>query len=250
MAKCGTFVLGVILVIAIHASSANRCIRFENAKKGSRGSGDGGYRVFISGDPKGYTPGKIYNGKIYNGQSVSKHAFSRLVSRLTISYFSLWTVFLVGPRVNSAYVNEFTHFRVYAKAASKADKATARLTTMNPRRVGRFQLFDDPMAEFSYDCVNTLKETDSHPKTEVQFMWVAPPSGSGCVAISARVFEKSQSWYADSGQLTSIVCEGEPVQMDTTKECCACDEAKYQVRNSHYIQYTVPMIINIICLSR
>lgn len=100
---------------------------------------------------------------------------------------------------------------------------------MNPRRVGRFQLFDDPMAEFNIDCVNTIKETDNHPKSEVQFMWVAPPAGSGCVGISALVHEKSQKWYADNGQLTKIICEGQPIQTDTAQECCACDEAKYQV---------------------
>ena len=85
------------------------------------------------------------------------------------------------------------------------------------------------MAEFNIDCVNTIKETDNNPKTEVQFMWVAPPSGSGCVAISALVHEKSQKWHADNGQLTKIICEGEPEHAKATQECCACDEAKYQV---------------------
>lgn len=103
---------------------------------------------------------------------------------------------------------------------------------MNPRRVGRFQLFDDTTAEFNIDCVNTLKEFDEEPKNEVQFMWVAPKSGSGCVAISAMVHEKSLSWYADNAQLTKIICEGEPDQSDKPHECCACDEAKYQVNIS------------------
>lgn len=95
--------------------------------------------------------------------------------------------------------------------------------------MGRFQLFDDPMAEFNIDCVNTLKEANDHPKSEVQFMWVAPPVGSGCVALSAMVFEQSQSWYADSNQLTKIICEGTAGHIDMSQECCACDEAKYQV---------------------
>lgn len=100
---------------------------------------------------------------------------------------------------------------------------------MNPRRVGRFQLFDDSVAEFNFDCVNTLMETDEIAKNEVQFMWVAPPSGSGCVAISAMVYEKSQSWHADSNHLTKIICEGGPARSDVSQECCACDEAKYEV---------------------
>lgn len=31
-----------------------------------RMTGDGGYRVFIDGEPKGYQPGKIYNGTVKN----------------------------------------------------------------------------------------------------------------------------------------------------------------------------------------
>lgn len=135
----------------------------------------------------------------------------------------------MAPRANGEYTKEFTQFRIYARAASSADRNNARFTTMNPRRVGRFQLFDDTITEFNIDCVNTLKETDENLKNEVQFMWVAPPSGSGCVAISSMVYEKSQSWYADNKQLTKIICEGEPTHADMSHECCACDEAKYQV---------------------
>lgn len=135
----------------------------------------------------------------------------------------------MAPRANNEFTKEFTQFRIYGHAASSADRTKTRFTTMNPRRVGRFQLFDDPMAEFSIDCVNTLKEADTYPKSEVQFMWVAPPSGSGCVAISAMVYEKSQKWYADQEKLTKIICEGDPTHSDSVQECCACDEAKYQV---------------------
>lgn len=138
-------------------------------------------------------------------------------------------VFLVSPRSNGEYSKEFTKFRIYGRAASTADITKIRYSTMNPRRVGRFQLFDDSVAEFNFDCVNTLMETDESTKNEVQFMWVAPPAGSGCVALSAMVSEKSQSWYADSNQLTKIICEGEPAQSIVSQECCACDEAKYEV---------------------
>lgn len=154
---------------------------------------------------------------------------------MLIGIINLWinklfrTVFLVAPRVNSEYVKDFTQFRIYARGASSSDRNRTRFTTTNPRRVGRFQLFDDPIAEFNINCVNSLKEVDDNMKNEVQFMWVAPPSGSGCVAISAMVHEKSKNWYADNGQLTKIICEGEPAHDDMSNECCACDEAKYQV---------------------
>lgn len=136
----------------------------------------------------------------------------------------------MSPRANGEYTKEFVNFRIFARAVSRSDKHKARIMTMNPRRVGRFQLFDDPMAEFNFDCVNTLQETNEHPKTEVQFMWVAPPAGSGCVSISATVTEQSKYWHAESDQLTKTICEGEPFHADMSNECCACDEAKYQVR--------------------
>lgn len=135
---------------------------------------------------------------------------------------------MVAPRANGEYTKEFTKFRIYARSASTDERTRARYTTMSPRRVGRFQLFDDTLTQFNIDCVNILKETDETLKNEVQFMWVAPPTGSGCIAISSLVHEQSQFWYADNNGLTKIICEGEHVPK--SQECCACDEAKYQVR--------------------
>lgn len=51
-------------LLFISTSNAGRCTRLENAKRSSRVSGDGGYRIFIDGDPKVYQPGKIYNGEM------------------------------------------------------------------------------------------------------------------------------------------------------------------------------------------
>lgn len=66
-------------------------------------------------------------------------------------------------------------------------------------------------------------------------MWVAPAKGSGCVRLSAMIYEGKDAWYADQNGLTKIVCE---LKADKTKktmsedECCACDEAKYNVRST------------------
>lgn len=63
-------------------------------------------------------------------------------------------------------------------------------------------------------------------------MWVAPEKGSGCIKLSAMVMESENGWYADDGGLTKIICEQ---KVDSTAkkmsehECCACDEAKYNV---------------------
>lgn len=64
MANICTFVLNVILLlIVINGADAGRCTRVQHLKKSKKMIDDGGYRVFIDGDPKGYQPGKIYNGK-------------------------------------------------------------------------------------------------------------------------------------------------------------------------------------------
>lgn len=65
-------------------------------------------------------------------------------------------------------------------------------------------------------------------------MWVAPAKGSGCVRLSAMIYEGKDSWFSDVGGLSKIICEDMP-DKNTRKvladnECCACDEAKYNVR--------------------
>jgi hypothetical protein len=78
--------------------------------------------------------------------------------------------------------------------------------------------------------VNTVTEADDFPKTEIQVMWVAPATGSGCIRLSAMVFENANTWYAHDGQLTKIICEEKRKPKIKEGECCACDEAKYSVR--------------------
>jgi spondin-1 len=64
-------------------------------------------------------------------------------------------------------------------------------------------------------------------------MWVAPAKGSGCVRLSAMIYEGKDAWYADAGGLSKIICERKADGMKkalSEDECCACDEAKYNVR--------------------
>lgn len=60
------FAIGLCLAIfctAVHGlAGIGRCMRVEHAKKSLRINNDGGYRVFIDGEPTGYQPNKIYNG--------------------------------------------------------------------------------------------------------------------------------------------------------------------------------------------
>lgn len=63
--------------------------------------------------------------------------------------------------------------------------------------------------------------------------WKAPESGSGCVAFRATVLEQRDLWYMDDGDLTKVLCEevseSEDMQPAVLHQCCACDEAKYEV---------------------
>lgn len=138
-------------------------------------------------------------------------------------------MFLISDRANNEFTNHFTQFNLYARGASSGKRSKARFGHMNPSRTGRFQLFDDELTEFNADCVNMISQTDDIVKSEVQVMWVAPASGSGCVALSGMVYEHAQSWYADEARLTKILCEGSPDFEEANKQCCACDEAKYEV---------------------
>ncbi|CRK89994.1 CLUMA_CG003720, isoform A [Clunio marinus] len=164
---------------------------------GRKQSGDNGYRLVVgSKENEGYEPGKIYN------------------------------LFLVGSR-NYLHLQHFTHFMITAEAYNIG---TSRSSIAGPKRVGRFQLFGDSLTKFYEMCVNTVSEADDLPKTEVQTMWVAPAKGSGCVRLSAMIYEGKDAWYAEAGGLSKIICEQEPDKTKkalTEDECCACDEAKY-----------------------
>ncbi|GLV35646.1 fat-spondin [Carabus blaptoides fortunei] len=61
-------------------------------------------------------------------------------------------------------------------------------------------------------------------------MWTAPPRGSGCLTFRSMVLQDSRNWFADEGQLSKTICEqtAKDTKFDE-QDCCACDEAKYNV---------------------
>lgn len=149
-----------------------------------------------------------------------------------------FTVFLLGSRTHGN-LQQFTDFTVNAKSSSGPIRSTSKLSGGgNPKRVGRFQLFSDSLSRFNELCVNTVSAADDLAKSEIQVMWVAPKAGSGCVAITAMVYEKPNEWWSDDGQLTKIICEATADEIARNRlgggvaECCACDEAKYNVSSN------------------
>ncbi|XP_022237771.1 spondin-1-like isoform X2 [Limulus polyphemus] len=176
-----------------------RLCRREPAGIGSKKYlGDGGFKIKVSGDPEKYIPDKVY---------------TVILQRLGIQF----------------NIHQFMGFMLVVQ---KSVNLTSTNQTVTPE-VGYFQLFGDALSTFSEDCPNTIVQTSSIPKSEVQVMWRAPPSGSGCVVFKATVIENQKKWYMDDGGLTHVLCEekNESLEEQTTtlEYCCACDEAKYEV---------------------
>ncbi|XP_067628642.1 spondin-1 [Eurosta solidaginis] len=188
--KCFVIILLLCLVAFQLAACCTRAPI--HLPHGRRSRGDNGYRLLVAEGPSGYVPGETYN------------------------------VLLIGDRTHEK-VQHFTHFTITAEAHTGGRRAQPA----SPKRVGRFLLFPDSLTQFSERCVNTVQEADDLPKTEIQVMWVAPSTGSGCVSITAMVYEGPHAWYSDDGQLTQVVCERKTNIHTVKKECCACDEAKY-----------------------
>lgn len=209
----GIFLVVFVFFVAQEVSGCRKVPPFENYSRRTRG--DNGYRLIIGGEPNGYEPGKIYN------------------------------LFLLGSRTHLR-LQQFTHFMLSVQASSTPNLNTAIFSMASPKRVGRFQLFGDSLTKFNENCVNTVSEADDFPKTEIQVMWVAPASGSGCVALSAMVYENQESWFSDDGGLTKIICEGKPTRQSIAGECCACDDAKYNVSPDRKLQPELKLIISLV----
>lgn len=186
--------LFILISLIYVASCCNRSPT--NLPHGRRTRGDNGYKLIIADIANGYVPKKTYN------------------------------VLLLGSR-NHEKIQFFKHFKITAEGSGRN---RYRAQSSSPKRVGRFQLFDDALTKFNEQCVNTVSEADDLPKSEVQLLWVAPESGSGCIKITAMVYESPTAWYSDDGELSKIICEK---KTDTApegieKRCCACDEAQYK----------------------
>lgn len=81
--------------------------------------------------------------------------------------------------MGSRTYDKVQHFRRFTVNVESADDPQ----NLSPQNVGSFQLFGDSLSKFNEDCVNTISETNDLPKTEIFFMWTAPPPGSGCVVF-------------------------------------------------------------------
>ncbi|KAL0133516.1 hypothetical protein PUN28_000923 [Cardiocondyla obscurior] len=132
---------------------------------------------------------------------------------------------------------KFTRFLISAEAENANDTAD----------VGVFELQDETMTKFADNCPNTVVESSKVQKSNISVGWTSPAAGSGCILIRATVMETADTWYIDDKNLMvnqGPLCEDSKAETDdqgpVLEECCACDEAKFEVtfeglwsRNTH-----------------
>ncbi|XP_042243075.1 spondin-1-like isoform X2 [Homarus americanus] len=198
-----SWVASVVVVVAVLGSwvstiSAQRsnCHRSPLRTEAPKTPGDNDFKIKISGNPQKYVPGEVY------------------------------TVSVQGWRTQYS-VQKFTGFLLVVEASQSP------VNIFGPQSVGTFQLYGDALTMHSDDCPNAVTQTSSIPKSEIQILWTAPPAGSGCVRFRATVVENRDVWYMDDGELTKELCEevqeSDDMQPEVIYDCCACDEAKYEV---------------------
>lgn len=73
--------------------------------------------------------------------------------------------------------------------AERMAEIVSPITKASIKRTGSFQLLGDVLTRFSDHCTNTVTQTSSVAKSEIQVLWTAPPAGTGCITFKATVVE-------------------------------------------------------------
>ncbi|XP_014674793.1 PREDICTED: spondin-1-like [Priapulus caudatus] len=208
--------------VAAQRESKLACMPSSVAQGVARTSGDNEFRIRFHGNP---SPG-------------------------TYTPVQPLTIVLTGPRTPQG-AHQFTAFALAATFKMAPSKAA-----------GQFQLLDDSNSKHSKLCQEAVVNRNNNAKTDVRVIWNPPLEGGGCVMFRALVAVNHNEYYEDEGGLTTMLCEegtppppGEQPNAETngrrqttgtahgdaaSEECCACDEAKYEItfegiwsRNTH-----------------
>ncbi|XP_008467534.1 spondin-1-like [Diaphorina citri] len=194
--------------------SQETCNRDPEAVKGSKTFADGRFTLSLKEEVSYYIPGNTY--------TVILSSSAPLNSEDNPPKFTSFNIIVEPLQDNSA--------------PSPNDGETS---------VGIFDLsMDDSMIKMSDTCRNMIEQASYIPKTEVQVLYTAPPTRSGCVIFKASVVEQKDLWYQDDGPLSLILCEDSESKFGSSssnKYCCACDEAKYEMAfEGLWSRYTHP----------
>ncbi|XP_019884984.1 spondin-1 isoform X2 [Camponotus floridanus] len=198
----------LLLLVAVTSTNSTKCSRIIEDTTMSRSNAEGKY-----------------------------HFFMTLFNRTEIVYAYMpntrYSVVLQADNPDQIH-RKFTRFLISAEAENANETAD----------VGIFDLQDDVMTKFADNCANAVMETSKVSKEEISVGWTSPTEGSGCILIRATVLETPDTWYMDDSNLVLNMCQDSKAEADdqgpVLAECCACEEAKYEVtfeglwsRNTH-----------------
>ena len=119
---------------------------------------------------------------------------------IKLLYLFYFLLFLFQGDITQFQHKQFTEFLLVVESVVGGDLQQNALEANNAeeavevimassKRTGSFQLLGDVLTRFSDHCTNTVTQTSSVAKSEIQVLWTAPPAGSGCVAFKAMVVE-------------------------------------------------------------
>ncbi|XP_076168911.1 spondin-1 isoform X2 [Ptiloglossa arizonensis] len=207
--KCLRAVHNFLLLLAtIRSASASKCTGLIDGTTMPRSSADGKYHLFVT-------------------------LFNR--TEMVFSYMpnTKYTVTVQADR-SGLLRRKFTRFLITSDAGSDSEIMDS----------GTFDLQDETLTKYSDVCPNAVVETSKMPKEKISVAWTSPSEGSGCIYIKATILETPDTWYMNDPNLVLKICQDEKAEADDQgpvfKDCCACEEAKYEVtfeglwsRNTH-----------------
>ncbi|XP_075211469.1 spondin-1-like isoform X2 [Lycorma delicatula] len=196
-----TIATAALLITSFCTTNATRCDRTPEGFIAPKSVGDNRFVLTVSGNPEKYSPNELY------------------------------TISLKGIRDPlSSHIPKFIGFTLVVETLAPPWMSPREVEA---RPVGTLQLYGDALTKFSDNCPNMVTHTSVLPKAEVTVLWIAPPPGSGCVTIRATVVEYRDVWFQDDGPLSYKLCENVQDNFDNqpvvVRDCCACNEAKYEV---------------------
>ncbi|XP_020284534.1 spondin-1 isoform X2 [Pseudomyrmex gracilis] len=198
----------LLLLAAVTSVNSTKCSRLIEGVTMSRSNAEGKFHFFLT----------LYNR--------TEQVYAYMPN-------TRYSVILKSDNSDQAH-RKFRRFLISAEAENMNETAD----------IGVFDLEDDTMTKFADNCPNTIVETSKIDKEEVSIIWKSPVEASGCVLLRATVVEAPNIWYMDDSNLVRTMCPDSKAEADdqgpVLDECCACDEAKYEVifeahwsRNTH-----------------
>ncbi|XP_050528826.1 spondin-1 [Daktulosphaira vitifoliae] len=137
--------------------------------------------------------------------------------------------------IDSEYVN-FNSFVISSQRWCDNDDEDECGDPMSPDRAGSLQVMTIPDIDISFhpECINTLvvsSPIEENKRPKVEFVWVAPKSGSGCVYLRAIMSHSNQPGVQTEllKELCEMIDSIVPPPIEEEK-CCACDEAVYEMK--------------------